>query len=72
MTDWNKARKVLRSFVDNWAAIDVRRRGASQDHRHRGRLEPGEAELIYEAVCRGGAQRIPNGKAFAESTALPR
>ncbi len=61
MIDWNKARKALRGFVDNRAAIDVLRWTAGHDYGHRGFLELGGAELIYEAVRRGGAQRIPYG-----------
>jgi uncharacterized protein Yka (UPF0111/DUF47 family) len=61
MIDWNKARKALRSFVDNRAAIDILRWTAGHDYGHRGFLELGGAELIYEAIRRGGAQRIPYG-----------
>ncbi len=61
MIDWNKARKALRNFVDNTTAIDVLRWAAGHDFGHRGFLELGGAELIYEAVRRGGAQHIPYG-----------
>lgn len=61
MIDWNKARKALRNFVDYNAAIEVLRWTAGHDYGHRGFLELGGTELIYEAVRRGGAQHIPYG-----------
>lgn len=61
MIDWNKARKALRNFADDGAAIDVLRWAASHDYGHRGFLELGGADLIYEAVRRGGEQHIPYG-----------
>ncbi|MGO8952536.1 MAG: DUF47 domain-containing protein [Rhodomicrobium sp.] len=62
MIDWNKARKALRNFVDDEAAIGVLRWAAAHDYGHRGFLELGGAELIYEAVRSGGAGHVPYGK----------
>ncbi len=62
MIDWNKARKALRNFVDGDAAIGVLRWAASYDYGHRGFLELGGAELIYEAVRSGDAGHVPYGR----------
>lgn len=61
MIDWNKARKALRNFVDDDAAIGVLRWAAAQDYGHRAFLELGGAELIYEAV-RSDAGHVPYGR----------
>ncbi len=61
MIDWNKARKALHNFVDDNAAIGVLRWAAAQDYGHRGFLELGGAELIYEAVRSGNAGHVPYG-----------
>ncbi len=62
MIDWNKARKALRNFVDDNDAIAVLRWAAARDFGHRGFLELGGAELIYEAVRSGGAGHVPYGQ----------
>ena len=58
MIDWNKARKALRNFVDDDAAIAVLRWAAAHDYGHRGFLELGGAELIYEAVRSEGRRAM--------------
>ena len=63
MIDWNKARKALRNFVDDEAAIAVLRWAAARDYGHRGFLELGGAELIYEAIRGGAAGHVPYGTA---------
>jgi uncharacterized protein Yka (UPF0111/DUF47 family) len=62
MIDWNKARKALRNFVDDEAAIAVLRWAAARDYGHRGFLELGGAELIYEAIRGRGAGHVPYGR----------
>ncbi len=62
MIDWNKARKALRNFVDDDAAIAVLRWAAAHDFGHRAFLELGGAELIYEAVRARGAGHVPYGR----------
>ncbi len=62
MIDWNKARKALCNFVDDDAATGVLRWAASHEYGHRGFLELGGAELIYEAVRSGNAGRVPYGR----------
>jgi uncharacterized protein Yka (UPF0111/DUF47 family) len=59
--DWNKARKALRNFISDNAAKDVLRWTATHDCGHRGLLELGGAEAIYEAVRRGEPARVPYG-----------
>ncbi len=59
--DWNKARKALRNFTNDAAGIDVLRWAASHNYGHRAFLELGGAELINEAVRRGGAGHVPYG-----------
>ena len=60
--DWNKARKALHNFVDDDAAIAVLHWAAARDLGHRGFLELGGAELIYEAVRSGDAGHVPYGQ----------
>ena len=62
LIDWNKARKALRNFVDGEAAIGVLRWAARHELGHRGFLELGGDELIYEAVRSAGAGHVPYGR----------
>ncbi len=62
MIDWNKARKALRNFVDDSGAIAVLHWAAAHDYGHRGFLELGGTELIYEAVRSGNASHVAYGQ----------
>ncbi len=62
LIDWNKARKALQTFVGRNAAIDLLTWAARHDFGHRGFLELGGADLIFEAVHRAAAGRIPYGE----------
>ena len=61
LIDWNKARKALQSFVSKDEAIDLLVRAAEHEDGHRGFLELGGADLVFEAVRRAAAGRIPYG-----------
>ena len=61
MIDWNKARKALRNFVPDEEAKRILRWAAAQDCGHRGFLELGGAEAIFEAVRRVAGARVPYG-----------
>ncbi|SKA35662.1 hypothetical protein SAMN02745126_05704 [Enhydrobacter aerosaccus] len=61
LIDWNKARKALQIFVGKQNAIDILRWASSHDCGHRGFLELGGADLVFEAIRRTGAGRIPYG-----------
>jgi hypothetical protein len=61
MIDWNKARKALRNFVPDEEAKKILRWAAAQDFGHRGFLELGGAEAIFEAVRRVAGARVPYG-----------
>ncbi len=60
--DWNKARKALRNFLSDSGATAVLDWAAAQDLGHRGFLELGGAELIYEAVRSGSAGHVAYGQ----------
>jgi len=61
MIDWNKARKALRNFVSDEEAKRILRWAAAQDYGHRGLLELGGAEVIFDAVRRVAGARVPYG-----------
>jgi uncharacterized protein Yka (UPF0111/DUF47 family) len=61
MIDWNKARKALRNFVPDEEAKKILRWAAAQDYGHRGFLELGGAEAIFDAVRRVAGARVPYG-----------
>ncbi|HVI87433.1 MAG TPA: hypothetical protein VM659_03970 [Dongiaceae bacterium] len=61
LIDWNKARKALQAFVGKGVAIDLLVWAAQHDHGHRGFLELGGIDLIFEAIGRTAAGRIPYG-----------
>ncbi len=61
LIDWNKARKALQTFIGRNAAIDLLAWAAREDYGHRGFLELGGADLIFEAVHHAAAGRIPYG-----------
>jgi uncharacterized protein Yka (UPF0111/DUF47 family) len=61
MIDWNKARKALRNFVPDEEAKNILRWAAAQEFGHRGFLELGGAEVIFEAVRRVAGSRVPYG-----------
>ncbi|MBV8189001.1 MAG: hypothetical protein JO339_17300 [Alphaproteobacteria bacterium] len=61
LIDWNKARKALQTFVGKQQAVDILAWAAAHDHGHRGFLELGGADLVFEAVRRAAGGRIPYG-----------
>ena len=61
MIDRNKARKALRNFVPDEEAKKILRWAAAQDFGHRGFLELGGAEAIFDAVRRVAGSRVPYG-----------
>ncbi|RBP11937.1 uncharacterized protein Yka (UPF0111/DUF47 family) [Roseiarcus fermentans] len=61
LIDWNKARKALQAFVAKDDAIDLLVNAAEREDGHRGFLELGGADLVFEAVRRAAAGRIPYG-----------
>ncbi|MBS0518172.1 MAG: hypothetical protein JSR90_05740 [Proteobacteria bacterium] len=61
LIDWNKARKALQVFVGKQGAVDILRWSSAHDLGHRGFLELGGADLVFEAIRRTGAGRIPYG-----------
>ena len=61
LIDWNKARKALRAFVSKDAAIDLLVGAAEREDGHRAFLELGGADLVFEAIRRAAAGRIPYG-----------
>lgn len=64
LIDWNKARKALQSLVAKAAAVDILTWAATHDFGHRAFLELGGADLVFEAIRRGGSGRIPYGARF--------
>jgi hypothetical protein len=62
LIDWNKARKALQTFVDRDAAVQVLTWAAGQELGHRAFLELGGTELVFEAVRRAAAGRVPYGE----------
>ena len=61
LIDWNKARKALHIFVGKDAAVEILRWAATHDHGHRAFLELGGADLVFDAIRRVAAGRIPYG-----------
>jgi hypothetical protein len=61
LIDWNKARKALQTFVGKSVAIALLTWSAQHDHGHRGFLELGGIDLIFEAISRTAGGRIPYG-----------
>ena len=61
LIDWNKARKALQAFISKDEAIDLLVGAAEREDGHRGFLELGGADLVFEAVRRAAAGRIPYG-----------
>jgi uncharacterized protein Yka (UPF0111/DUF47 family) len=71
LIDWNKARKALQLFVSKAAAIELLKGAAEREDGHRAFLELGGADLVFDAVRRGGdgviAYGEPLSKALGES-----
>ncbi|SME96652.1 hypothetical protein SAMN06265365_1079 [Tistlia consotensis] len=67
LIDWNKARKALQTFVGKNVAIELLTWSARQDFGHRAFLALGGADLIFEAVHRTAAGRIPYGVRLDEA-----
>lgn len=61
LIDWNKARKALQTFVGKSEAIEILGWAAERDFGHRAFLELGGSDLVFEAVRRTAAGRIPYG-----------
>lgn len=61
LIDWNKARKALRAFVSKEDAVGLLVGAAEREDGHRAFLELGGADLVFEAVRRAAAGRIPYG-----------
>lgn len=59
--DWNKGRKALQNFVKRGPAIDILGWAAARDVGHRAFLELGGAGLLFEAIRRVAASRVPYG-----------
>jgi uncharacterized protein Yka (UPF0111/DUF47 family) len=64
LIDWNKARKVLRTFVAKDQAIQILDWGARSRVGHRAFLELGGADLITGAVRNAAPTRIGFGERF--------
>jgi len=61
LIDWNKARRVLRSWVGKSDAVDILDWAARQRIGHRAFLELGGAELVASAVHNAASTRIGFG-----------
>ena len=61
LIDWNKGRKALQTFLGKNAAIGLLTWAAKNDLGHRAFLELGGADLIFDAIHRTAAGRIPYG-----------
>ncbi|HYP57377.1 MAG TPA: hypothetical protein VEQ35_03730, partial [Beijerinckia sp.] len=61
LIDWNRARKALEIFVDKKTAFKLLQDAANEEYGHRGFLELGGADLIFDAVQLGAKGRIPYG-----------
>lgn len=62
LIDWNKARKILREWISNDAAIRVLDWAARHHIGHRGFLELGGADLVASAVRHAAPSRIGFGE----------
>ena len=61
LIDWNKGRKALQTFLGKNGAIGLLTWAAKHDIGHRAFLELGGADLIFDAIHRAAAGRIPYG-----------
>ena len=61
LIDWNKGRKELQTFVGRKAAIDLLAWAVEKEVGHRAFLELGGADLVFDAIRRVAAGRIPYG-----------
>ena len=62
LIDWNRARKLLRTWVSKGGAVDVLDWAARNRIGHRGFLELGGSELLASAVRRAAPNRIGFGE----------
>lgn len=67
LIDWNKARKGLQTFVAKDISIDILKWTAMHDYGHRAFLELGGVNLVFEAIRRTAAGRIPYGARLDEA-----
>jgi uncharacterized protein Yka (UPF0111/DUF47 family) len=61
LIDWNKGRKALQSLIDKDSAITLMAWAAAHDVGHRAFLELGGADMVFEAIRRAAAGRVPYG-----------
>lgn len=61
LIDWNKARKRLRKFVGKKNAIRLLQWAADNDYGHRGLLEIGGEDALYEAIEFAAGSRLHYG-----------
>jgi len=67
LIDWNKARKVLRTLVDNAEAVRILDWAARREIGHRGFLELGGSELVASAVRHATPARIGFGERLSDA-----
>ncbi|PNG26508.1 hypothetical protein [Methylocella silvestris] len=61
LIDWNKARKALQIFAGKESAAELLAFAAAKEYGHRAFLELGGADLVFDAVRKVAAGRIPYG-----------
>jgi hypothetical protein len=67
LIDWNKARKALQTFVGKNVAIALLAWSARHDLGHRAFVDLGGVDLVFEAIHRVAAGRIPYGMRLDEA-----
>ena len=67
LIDWNKARKALQPFVSRAAAVGLLRWAADNDLGHRAFVELGGQHLVFDAINRAAASRMPYGTRLDEA-----
>jgi uncharacterized protein Yka (UPF0111/DUF47 family) len=51
LIDWNRARKALGAFIPKGIAIELLAEAADEEHGHRGFLEMGGEQLVFDAMA---------------------
>ena len=67
LIDWNKARKALQTFVGKNAAVEILTWAAMHDYGHRAFLELDGVDLVFEAIRKAAAGRVPYGARLEEA-----
>ena len=67
LIDWNKARKALQTFVGVDAAVGLLAWAAEMEIGHRAFLVLGGDDLVFDAVRRAAADRVPYGERLDEA-----